>query len=588
MLMEHNTPTRTAGALRGAALASIPGLALALLLEWNNPAFVDEPVVVWLVLIAIPGLLGASVGALFPRQPDRWSASALLTSAAILFGVSLDDGVRPVGELQLLVFGLDGATWDIIDPQVAEGELPALAHLRADAATGTLRAHEPMFSPLLWTTLATGMPPERHGIRGFRVSATDLLQPRFYDIAAYEGRSIGIYKWLVSWPPRPLPEGSFIVPAWLAPSPETTPSSLSFVKEIELSRRLHRQRYAARRSTVALAWDGMWHGLRASTLREAVTWYLRERLTHPDADDRLWRLQLLRVQMDRDVFMYQMRRDRPQVATFTDYAVDALGHRFWREHQPEAFSDVDPARVARYGDAIASAYRQGDAVLGELQRLLPEDGRLVVLSDHGFQAVRDTSRVGPRTDRLEAELGTHVGDGIQIARMGNKITVMARDAEQRSATVAWLSTLRRTDTGAPLFRLSGVPDAPTAVALDLVDGSASDEALSTASVGGIPLSEWLRPFEGMTGEHAALGVFAAAGPGVSSGRLTLDNLDATPILLAALGLPASEEMGGTVPDLLWDAPPRIPTWVHALPATEPPVDAQVNEEMLDALGYLDR
>ena len=55
---------------------------------------------------------------------------------------------------------------------------------------------------------------------------------------------MGTYKWLVTWPPK-LSAGGFQVPAWLAPEPDTVPESLSFVKEIELSRRLKRQRVVA-------------------------------------------------------------------------------------------------------------------------------------------------------------------------------------------------------------------------------------------------------------------------------------------------------------------------------------------------------
>ncbi|MBN2798918.1 MAG: alkaline phosphatase family protein [Deltaproteobacteria bacterium] len=583
--------TRRAGALRGFVAAGLPGLLAALYAEQFNHAFIDDPYTLWLVLLALPGLVGAAVGALVRGREDHWPLSGALTSAAVLVGLSVDDGLRQLPELELVVVGLDGATWDRIDPMIAAGELPHLAMLREQGATGTMLAHEPMFSPLLWTTLATGVPPEVHGVRGFRVHADHCRVPRFYDIAEASGRRIGVYKWLVSWPPRELIHGGFLVPGWLAPSPETTPPSLSFVKELELSRRLARRRVAARRSTAALAWEGVRQGLRWSTLRDAGLWWLRERLTHPDPDARLAALQLLRVQIDRDVFVAQLQRERPAVATFTDYATDALGHRFWRELAPEQFPDADPARVRRYGWVIPQAYRQGDAVIGELLALLPPGGRLLIASDHGFQAVRDLAGVAPRTDRLEALLPAAVGQ-VQVARMGTRITLTltGEDPEaQRVAVEAWLAGTTRGD--APLYRWEAVEGVPDTLALDLLDASATSDELRDGRVRGEPLADWVHPFENHTGEHEAHGVFAAYGPGVTPGaRVAIDALDFAPTALAALGLAPDLAMTGAPPAGVWPAAGPAVDWSGVrtdLRYPDAELQGDVPEALLQALGYLD-
>ncbi len=84
-------------------------------------------------------------------------------------------GVRTVGELAaravakppILFIGLDGADWQQLEPLLAAGALPHLARLRAAAAWGELETEVPTLSPLLWTSMVTGVSPVDHGILDF-------------------------------------------------------------------------------------------------------------------------------------------------------------------------------------------------------------------------------------------------------------------------------------------------------------------------------------------------------------------------------------------------------------------------------------
>jgi ribosomal protein L30 len=85
---------------------------------------------------------------------------------------------RPASH-RVLVIGLDGADWETIDPLLRSGDLPNLARLVREGAHGDLRSYDPMLSPLLWTTIATGKPPDQHGIADFLVKdkATGMRRP---------------------------------------------------------------------------------------------------------------------------------------------------------------------------------------------------------------------------------------------------------------------------------------------------------------------------------------------------------------------------------------------------------------------------
>ena len=77
---------------------------------------------------------------------------------------------------RLLVLGLDGATWTVLDPMRQRGLMPNLDAFLARAASGTLRSIIPPVTTAAWTTMMTGCGPARHGV----------FDHRYYDAA--EGR----------------------------------------------------------------------------------------------------------------------------------------------------------------------------------------------------------------------------------------------------------------------------------------------------------------------------------------------------------------------------------------------------------------
>ena len=584
------------GALLGAALLAALAALPALWICSRNPWFMDAP---WLYLGLVSGpcaLLGALLGARARRPSPGFSLPLLLIALVAVPALSRWPRPAPSGAVKLLVFGIDGATWDVIDPLA--GELPALGGLRARGGWATLRSMEPLFSPLLWTTMASGKPPEQHGVHGFHVHSTDCAVPRFWDVMHGAGLSVGTWKWLVTWPPSRV--GAFQVPAWLAPEPDTWPERLSFIKEIELSRRMNRKQVASRRALPALAWAGAQGGLRFSTLARAARVALQQRL-RPDPLRDFFDGQVLRVWMDRDVAVKALHDADPAVFTFTDYATDAVPHRFWRYREPDRFPGTDPALVARWGEAVNDTYRQADAVLGELIAEIGPGARVVVLSDHGHQALGGAALghlLSPRTERLAARLTEQVGP-VDLSRLGHKLVVALNGpdpAAQRQATLAWLEQLRVDRTGAPVFRAEEGPAAERSLGLAVVEEGLSPAALLTDTVGGEPLSAYLSAGEAFSGDHHDRGVWISAGPGLASGALPeLGLLDVTPTLLAMVGLPKGADMAGEAPDALWaDGPPALgpePDSYDPLAATRDfTVSAadldEVNEEQLRALGYV--
>lgn len=66
----------------------------------------------------------------------------------------------------LFVVGLEGATLDAILPLASQGQVPFLARLIEEGAYARVKTFGPLVDDALWTTIATGKYPYKHGILG--------------------------------------------------------------------------------------------------------------------------------------------------------------------------------------------------------------------------------------------------------------------------------------------------------------------------------------------------------------------------------------------------------------------------------------
>jgi hypothetical protein len=523
--------------------------------------------------------------------PAAWALLAVLRRAwstvglcAVLAGGWAWTARPPEGPspLQVLVVGVDGGTFDVIDAEAAR--LPTFQRLALEGARGPLRSMEPMFSPLLWTTLASGRVPGDHGVRGFRVHAEDCRTARVWDVAEDAGMRVGVWKWLVDYPPRVVP--GFWVPSWLAPGPETWPVRLSAVKELELAHRTRRAAVAPSRGMLAIGWDLVGLGMRLSTLADGAAWWAERKayafvVRSVDAARADVRNQLLRGRIDRDVFVAQVHREEVQFATFTFYGVDALGHLYWDRHEAG-------------GDEVRAAYREADAILAELWAQLGPEGRLIVVSDHGFQSMATATgangpagRFLPKTEALRARLlRDFPGAAADVTRVGHKITLSTRDIAAQTLRV-WVGRLVDS-AGNPFYRVEELDG--DMLGLTLADEQVDARRLASDTVGGAPLSDYVALDRAYTGTHAARGILYVAGPGVQAGATLPEAglLDVAPTVLGAAGLATSTEMMGRSVVPAWKGPAPVRSWDGLLRGHRwLGGESGVAEPQMRALGYIE-
>ena len=98
-----------------------------------------------------------------------------------------------------LVIGLDGCSWNVLEPLLASGRLPHLSALRDAGASGVLESTIPFFTGPAWASYATGCAPPGHGIWDFMMlrdgaklsvatDAADLRCGTYLDVLRDEGR----------------------------------------------------------------------------------------------------------------------------------------------------------------------------------------------------------------------------------------------------------------------------------------------------------------------------------------------------------------------------------------------------------------
>lgn len=112
---------------------------------------------------------------------------------------------------KVLLVGWDSADWKVIDKLMAQGKMPALKSLIDSGVRGKIATMDPPLSPMLWTSMATGKRPFKHGVLGFvepdgqggirPVSSRYRKVKAVWNMFTMEGIKSNIVGW---WPSNPV------------------------------------------------------------------------------------------------------------------------------------------------------------------------------------------------------------------------------------------------------------------------------------------------------------------------------------------------------------------------------------------------
>ena len=115
----------------------------------------------------------------------------------------------------MIFLGLDGADWQLLDSYIRDGNMPNLARLVAEGTSGTLETLHPALSPLIWTSMMTGVDPLAHGILDFTrykpgtqtkepITSDERRVPAIWNMAGWGGRSVAVFGMWATYPAEPV------------------------------------------------------------------------------------------------------------------------------------------------------------------------------------------------------------------------------------------------------------------------------------------------------------------------------------------------------------------------------------------------
>ncbi|HXI01753.1 MAG TPA: alkaline phosphatase family protein, partial [Candidatus Saccharimonadales bacterium] len=291
----------------------------------------------------------------------------------------------------VLIIGLDAADWAVIDPLIDRGELPVLADLKKKGAWGVLRSMQPPLSPLLWTTVATGRPPDEHGIVDFLVrdpstGADRPITSRFRKVQALwtiltaVGQPSLTVGWWATYPAEHvLGEMATDRVAYSLFQSGQRDDTESAAWPPELASRLGELVVAPQSVTYAEVRAIV--DIDEATFRKARA-LLADPASWSDPVAHLIRI-LAATRTYHRIALQGLRKHQPPLSLVYYEGIDEVNHRF-AQYAPPATRWADPSKIGAFGHAVENFYKLQDRLIGELLAAVSPGTVTIILSDHGF------------------------------------------------------------------------------------------------------------------------------------------------------------------------------------------------------------
>ncbi len=333
---------------------------------------------------------------------------------------------------RLLVVGLDAADWEIIDPLIEQGRMPNLQRLVRDGVRAKLLTISPALSPVVWTSIATGVEPSRHGILDFLVAdpsgkegqpvtSAQRKAPAVWEILSAAGVKVGVVGWWATWPADPV--NGYLVSDRIAyqlfgfrPDPGQSQGK-TWPKEA----------YDEIRPLVESPTQVEW---------SRVVPFLSGARARPedfDPEERKLLDDFRTLLASGDTYLAaalaMRKRESPSFETVYFEGTDTVGHLFM-PYRPPRLAGVDPKRFESFQAVVDRYYEMMDRNLGRLLEGREKGWTIMVLSDHGFavdatRPLTTDSRIGhgPAADwhrkfGILVLSGDHIRAGVRLDEAG--------------------------------------------------------------------------------------------------------------------------------------------------------------------------
>lgn len=114
---------------------------------------------------------------------------------------------------RVVFVGIDGGSWNVIEPLLAQGRLPNLATMMQRGCHGPLRSTIPVNSSVAWASFMTGCNAGKHGVFFFRerkpgsyqrpvITMESVRAPTIWRLASDAGRRVVVLYFPLTYPPE--------------------------------------------------------------------------------------------------------------------------------------------------------------------------------------------------------------------------------------------------------------------------------------------------------------------------------------------------------------------------------------------------
>ncbi|MBI5192029.1 MAG: alkaline phosphatase family protein [Nitrospirae bacterium] len=273
------------------------------------------------------------------------------------------------GKPKIFIIGIDGGTFDLIEPWVNEGLLPNFARLMKEGYWGNLESTMPPITAPAWTSFMTGKNPGKHGLFHFiepepgryEMRYTNALSRRaktLWAILNEAGLSTGVFNVPMTYPPEKL--NGYCISGLDAPEE----SSRIFYPE------------------------SLYKELQKTFNRKKLGFLGVQFLGETRSDNK--RDQFIKRSMEvedfkTDMILHLMETHPTDVVMMVFRATDHFQHLFWHFMDP-AHPRFDAVGAIKYNNAILKIYQNVDMNIQRILSSLSDDTSVVMLSDHGAGA----------------------------------------------------------------------------------------------------------------------------------------------------------------------------------------------------------
>ena len=309
---------------------------------------------------------------------------------------SLTERLRRVHDLKrgdgvkVFVLGLDGYDWIIMDAVSETHSLPNIERVRREGAWGNLRSIEPLVSPLIWTTMVTGVTPDVHGITDFLtqdeatgqdipITSSMRRVPALWNITSLFDLTSGFVGWFASFPAEEI--HGFVVSdrfAYHMFDPQGRRGSGNQVREAithpeALSGEIGPLKVSPEEATGDL---GFYVKGALGALKNEYS---------PDDTDSNLRLIISAYRTYENVMAKLYKARLPDLFGVYFEFTDSVCHLLMKYMKPP-MSGVGPKDYERYGGGIAATYAEADRIIGDVLDMVDDSTVVMIVSDHGFKS----------------------------------------------------------------------------------------------------------------------------------------------------------------------------------------------------------